>query len=363
MNNKNTQILKNLIRLTGLKISSKRLKNILDDIDDLSDENLITELLKKKLIKKEEAERFDGANIENMIKVIEKNNIRVLTHKTKNYPYNLRNLSDSPPILYCSGIIEKTDSNAVAIVGTRRATEYGLTFARNLAKNLASRGLVIVSGLAGGIDSQAHYGALEGGGRTIAVMGTGIDKIYPSYNLNLADEIKGNGALLTELPPFEDPLPYHFPARNRIISGLSKAVIAIQAPMKSGVFSTVKWALEYGRDVYALPGNVTSDVSRGTNELIKMGAIPFTDYEDILENSDFEILEDNKRNVNSKLKVEDLPEDEKKVYEKITENPKNLDILSRETGVKPQRLMVILEYLELKGYIHEVGGKRFVRDK
>ncbi|MEJ2567441.1 MAG: DNA-processing protein DprA, partial [candidate division WOR-3 bacterium] len=245
------------------------------------------------------------------------------------------------------------------IIGTRRATEYGRNVARTLAKKLSGLGITIVSGMAMGIDTQAHIGALEGGGRTLAVMGTGIDLIYPSSNRNLAPQIVECGALLTELPPMSRALPYHFPARNRIIGGLSKAVIAVEAAEKSGVFSTVRWALEYGRDVYALPGDINRKVSEGTNRLIKSGAIPLTSYKDLLDNTE---LLTTIRKEEEETKIISLSEQEEIVYKALESNPKSTDVLANETGLKPQVVMTAMALLELKGLSREVSGKRFIRE-
>ena len=252
------------------------------------------------------------------------------------------------------------DVNAVSIIGTRRATEYGRNAARTLAKKLSGLGITIVSGMAMGIDTQAHIGALEGGGRTLAVMGTGIDLIYPSSNRNLAPKIVERGALLTELPPMSKALPYHFPARNRIISGLSKAVIAVEAAEKSGVFSTVRWALEYGRDVYSLPGDINRKVSEGTNKLIKNGAIPLTSYKDLLDNTD---LVTKLQKEKEEKEIPDLSEQEALVYKALEVDPKGTDILVSETGLKPQVVMTAMALLELKGLSREVSGKRFIREE
>ena len=351
----------NLIKLSNTKIDASRMKSILIKYKDIiGEKDFIHILLTNREILQKEMEKTKKVNIEMQLQVINNKDISIITFENPDYPDNLKDLEDSPPILYCRGRLYKEDNNAVAIVGTRRATEYGKTVARNLAKGLSRRGVIIVSGLARGIDTQAHLGALAGNGRTIAVMGTGIDRIYPPGNKNLAPKIVRNGALLTELPPFSPPLPYHFPTRNRIISGLSKAVIAIEAPLKSGVFSTVKWALEYGRDVYALPGDITKEVSKGTNELLKMGAIPITGYEDVLNNTELKVEE---KEVEQYEKVYKLTENEKKVYELLELEPKNADILAHEANMKPQEILAAMALLEMKGIAREVSGKRFIKEK
>ncbi len=351
----------NLLKLSNVKMKSARLRKIIVENKEILDkEEFIEMLIERKEIKKEEIlNANEKSRLEKQIRVLQQRKVRMLTLLDKGYPEKLIELEDAPPILYCRGKISPEDSNAVSIVGTRRATEYGRNAARTLAKKLSELGITIVSGLAMGIDTQAHIGALEGGGRTLAVMGTGIDLIYPASNRNLAPRIVEHGALLTELPPLSRALPYHFPARNRIISGLSKAVIAVEAAERSGVFSTVRWALEYGKDVYALPGDINRKVSEGTNKLIKNGAIPLTSYKDILENTDLKVQE--KKN-QIKRKFPDLSDHEKILYETLESNPKSTDVLVSETGLKPQIIMTAMALLELKGLSREVSGKRFIKD-
>jgi len=351
----------NLLKLSNLKMKSARLRRIiLENKEILDREEFIEILIEKKELKEEEILKAnEKSRIEKQIRVLRQEKVRRLTVLDNDYPEKLIELEDAPPVLYCRGKILPGDSNAVSIVGTRSATEYGRNAARALARKLSGLGITIVSGMAVGIDTQAHIGALEGGGRTLAVMGTGIDLIYPSSNRNLAIKIVEHGALLTELPPLSKALPYHFPARNRIISGLSKAVIVIEAAEKSGVFSTVRWALEYGRDVYALPGDINRKVSEGTNKLIKDGAIPLTSYKDLLDNTDLVTTVQKK---GEEKDSSELSEEEALVYKALEANPKSTDILVGETGLKPQVVMTAMALLELKGLSREVSGKRFIRE-
>jgi DNA processing protein len=352
----------NLLKLSNIKMKSSRLRKIMKENENIiGEKKFIDILVEKKKIKKEEVEKANiDSRLEKQICVLKQENVKMLTIFDEEYPKNLIDLEDSPPILYCRGKVLPKDSNAVSIVGTRRATEYGRTAARTLGKKLSELGITIVSGMAIGIDTQAHIGVLEGDGRTLAVMGTGIDLIYPSSNRSLAQKIVEHGALLTELPPLSRALPYHFPARNRIISGLSKAVIAVEAAERSGVFSTVRWALEYGRDVYALPGDINRKVSEGTNKLIKNGAIPLTSYKDILENTELEIKELKEKDIK---KIPELSEQEKIVYKALEIKPKSTDVLVNETGLKPNVIMTVMALLELKGLSREVTGKRFIREE
>jgi DNA processing protein len=352
----------NLLKLSNIKMKSLRLRKILTENKNiLGEEKFIEILIDKKKVSEVEILNSNKPFLFNkQIGILKEEKVKMITILDKNYPKNLKDLEDAPPILYCKGEILPEDANAAAIVGTRMATEYGKNVARTLGKKLSELGITVVSGMAMGIDTQAHIGALEAGGRTLAVMGTGIELIYPYSNVNLAKKIVENGCLLTELPPLSPPLPYHFPARNRIISGLSKAVVAVEAAERSGVFFTVRWALEYGRDVYALPGDINRKVSEGTNKLIKDGAIPLTSYKDILENTDLKIKE---RKSKDKRRIPELSETEKIIYKVLELTPKSTDSLAGETGLNPQTIMTTMALLELKGLSREVSGKRFIREE
>ena len=352
----------NLLKLSNIKMKSSRLRKIIaENKNILGEEDFIDILIDKKKVREEEFLNSNKPFLFNkQLGILKNEKVKMITILDRDYPKNLKKLEDAPPILYCRGEILPEDSNAVSIVGTRRATEYGKNVARTLGKKLSELGVTVISGMAMGIDTQAHIGALEAGGRTLAIMGTGIDLIYPASNRNLASKIVERGALLTELPPLSPPLPYHFPARNRIISGLSKAVIAVEAAERSGVFSTVRWALEYGRDVYALPGDINRKVSEGTNKLIKEGAIPLTSYKDILENTALKIKGTKKKD---KKKAPELNETEKLIYKVLELTPKSTDNLAGETGLDPQTIMTAMALLELKGLSREVSGKRFIKEE
>jgi DNA processing protein len=206
----------------------------------------------------------------------------VITFNDPSYPQTLKYTADPPAVLYCLGRL-KPDELCVAVVGSRKATWYGLDMSKKLSSELARHGVTIVSGMARGVDSKAHYGALEAGGRTIAVLGCGVDVVYPKENRNLMDEICKKGAVISEYLPGTEPIPFNFPARNRIISGLSKGVIIVEASEKSGSLITADYALEQGRDVFAVPGNINSMNSSGTNRLIREGARIITCAGDILD--------------------------------------------------------------------------------
>lgn len=218
------------------------------------------------------------------MKILSKENkTRTLSLLDKDYPANLKYIYDPPSILYIKGNILPEDTIAVAVVGSRRATYYGLKNAENLGFQLAAGGITIISGLARGVDSAAHRGALKARGRTIAVLGSGLNKIYPRENEELVEEIAQNGAVISEFALDTPPLRQNFPRRNRIISGLSLGVVVVEAAKRSGALITANFALEQGREVFALPGKIDSFTSKGTHDLIKQGAKLVESIEDIIE--------------------------------------------------------------------------------
>jgi DNA processing protein len=283
--------------------------------------------------------------------------IEVLTWEDIQYPGRLFELDTSPPVLYVWGRIESVDRYSVAIVGTRRKSPYGETVAREISLGLAANGITIVSGLARGIDGIAHRGALESGGRTLAVLGSGIDRIYPPEHRKLAEQISGRGAIISEYGLGTAPEARNFPPRNRIISGLSMAVIVVEAGQSSGALITAHFAAEQGREVFAVPGSVHSKVSRGTNRLIRNGAIPFLSLNDVLEVLNLELIA-------RQESVEDyLPEDEveRMIYEKLSADPVHVDDIQAECGLPVSKITASLAMLELKGQARQVGGMNFVR--
>ncbi|MBI4342113.1 MAG: DNA-protecting protein DprA [Candidatus Omnitrophica bacterium] len=207
----------------------------------------------------------------------------IVTPDDPGYPDALRTITDPPVALYLRGTLTEADRVAVAIVGSRHASLYGLQCAEQLAYELALRGVTVVSGLARGIDGAAHRGALRASGRTLAVLGSGLSRVYPDEHRQLAKEIAGHGAVLSEYPMETQPLPRHFPQRNRLISGLSLGVVVVEAAQRSGALITADCALEQGREVFAVPGPMTAVTSHGTHQLLKQGARLVTSVEDILE--------------------------------------------------------------------------------
>ncbi|MEY4614374.1 MAG: recombination-mediator protein [Planctomycetota bacterium] len=282
------------------------------------------------------------------------------------YPSSLKSIWDPPPILFLKGEILPCDDKSIAIVGSRSCTEYGKRMARKLAKGLAHAGYTIVSGLARGIDAEAHRGALEVSGRTIAVLAGGLSKIYPPEHAGLAADITGKGAILSEAPMLQAPLPGMFPARNRIISGLSKAIILVEAAEKSGALVTAVHASEQGRPVLALPGSVESSASGGTNSLIRKGAVLIRDVDDVLQE-----LKDWAPSFSQKLlpgieeaekssKIPDnLDEAEAQIWQALSENECNLDELIRASGQSAGIVAGKLLGMEMKRIIKRLPGSRF----
>lgn len=282
------------------------------------------------------------------------NGIRVYTVFENEYPKNLKYIFDPPPVLYVKGELLEEDALAVGIVGSRKASDYGLKTAHRIAERLAEAGIVIVSGMALGIDSAAHKGALAAKGRTIAVFGCGLKYIYPATNLRLSRDIQNNGALISEYPFDTEAYPSQFPARNRIISGLSLGVIVVEAGEKSGSLITADFALEQGREVFAVPGNITSPNSKGTNELIKYGAKLVSRIEDITEELNLEVIYKENRNTNNKIL--DISEDEALIIRFLSRKSGDKDDIASATGLQTGKAMAALTMLEIKGLIQQIDG-------
>ena len=293
------------------------------------------------------------------LSLLEKTGGKVVTLRDGDYPTRLKDIYDPPALLYLRGELRIEDELAVAIVGSRKTSAYGREVTEKIGEDLARHGVTVVSGMARGIDSVAHKGALQGGGRTIAVLGCGVDVIYPPENRNLFYQIIERGAILSEFPMGSPPEGGHFPRRNRIISGLSIGVVIVQASAESGSLITAGYALEQGREVFAVPGNVGAEGSRGTNQLIKEGAKLVESSEDILE----EILPQWRREGETAQKgdpaVLSLTELEKTLYGLLGETPSHIDAIIRESRLDPGRVSSLLLNLELKGLISQWPGKCF----
>ena len=288
---------------------------------------------------------------------LERANISLLTWETEKYPSYLREIPNPPPLIYYQGEILEQDRWAVAVVGTRRLTAYGRQVTKDLVAGLVQNNITVVSGLARGIDAIAHKTAVDLGGRTLAVLGSGLDCIYPADNRTLAQEIaQGHGAIISEYGLGVQPEAKNFPPRNRIISGLSLGVIIVEAGTRSGALITTNFALEQDREVFAVPGNINSPASQGPNKLIQEGAKLVTRVEDVLE-------ELNLHMVAERTAVQlVLPEtaEEIALYTQLSGQPVHIDELSRATGLPSALVSSTLTLMELKGMVQQVGGMNYV---
>lgn len=297
-------------------------------------------------------------HIEDLFNELEKYKIKTITILDREYPDSLQYIYDKPHVLYGKGSIIEDDQLSIGIVGARKATSYGKWACEKFTKELVNMGVTIISGLALGIDTVAHRVALEEGGRTIAVLGNGIDKIYPRNNERLYKEIPNNGILLTEFPLGTPPMAYNFPQRNRIISGLSLGIIIIEAKEKSGSLITAHHALEQGKDVFALPGNINSIYSKGTNKLIKDGAKPLLDMEDIIEEIrelQVKILENKKKSID----YSQFSDIEIKIINTLEEGPLHCDLITYRSDLDISSVISTLTILELKGIVKEISSRTF----
>ncbi len=308
--------------------------------------------------------------IDRELKALERLPIRVLTILDPDYPARLKTIHDPPPLLSVSGMLSKEDHHAVAIVGTRHATPAGRVITEQLSRGLAEAGVTVVSGLARGIDGAAHRSALEAGGRTMAVLGCGIDRTYPPEHQALRKKIDEQGAVLSELPLGAYPHAYHFPKRNRIISGLSLGVVVVEAAPKSGSLITARLAAEQGREVFAVPGSIQSEQSRGTNGLIKQGAKLVETVEDILD----ELASQCEPSFQAQMQVRRaaltrpvqsgrllLEQDEATLYAALSMEPVHIDELIAKTGLPAASVSGLLLSLELKGAIRQLPGPSCIR--
>lgn len=301
---------------------------------------------------------------EKEFRLLEKHRVKVIVAGDSSYPENLANIFDPPLLLYVRGEFLPGDRIAVAIVGSRRSSLYGGRAAEKLGWELAARGLTVVSGLARGIDSAAHRGALASGGRTIAVLGSGLDRIYPPENKGLMEEISRQGAVVSEFPMATSPNRGNFPRRNRVISGLSLGVVVVEAAQRSGALITVDCALEQGREVFALPGKVDSLTSRGTNKLIQQGAKLVATSADIIEElgplgGDWYPGE--KAKGEDRLSLPPLKEEERKLYYLLSDEPQHIDSLIGKSGFPASRAASLLLMLQMKKLVKELPGKMFVK--
>lgn len=294
-----------------------------------------------------------GFDIKSYLSKLEKFKIDFVVKADKNYPENLKDLDNAPVVLYIRGRLKAGDTNSVAVVGSRKMTSYGREVTEEFSSELANFGVTIISGLARGIDTAAHRAALAAGGRTIAVLGCGLDSVYPPENLGLAKEIiQKDGALLSEYPLGHPALPTNFANRNRIVSGLSKAVLVVEGAQKSGTLLTASSAAEQGRTVFAIPGQITSPLSAAPLFLIKNGAKIATEPSDILEELDIQVKVDREKIE----KVMPSTKDESQLLEILANEPLHLDELARISSLDTPNVSARLTIMELKGLVKNIGG-------
>ncbi len=300
---------------------------------------------------------FSGwKDVKRQVTQLARSGARLLTFLSPDYPAMLRQIDDAPALLYVKGIVQNEDRFAIALVGSRKSTPYGRLVAEKLSSELSSSGFTVVSGMARGIDTMAHVGALASGGRTIAILGSGIDRAYPPENRGLMDKIAASGYVASEFSCGTGPLKENFPRRNRLISGLSMGVVVVEAAPGSGALITANTALEQNREVFAVPGNITSQNSAGANELIKKGAKLVQKADDIIE----ELAPALRGFVRAKeIRKVEITDEEKRLCDILTVEPKHIDALSRELSLSPAKALATLLTLEMKGVVKQTEGKRF----
>ena len=287
---------------------------------------------------------------------LEQNGAQALIWDDPQYPRSLRNIAQPPPVLYVRGLLLPADEWAVAVVGTRHASTYGREAAREIAAGLAANGVTVVSGLARGVDIVAHRAALEAGGRTIAVLGSGVDNIYPPEHKGVAEAIAKSGAVVSDYALGTPPEAANFPPRNRIISGLSKGVVIVEAAEVSGALITADFAAEQGRDVFAVPGSIFQQQARGTNKLIQQGAKLVSGVADILEELNLAMVSEHQTARAA------LPADatEQKLLACLSGEPTHIDELGNQAGMPISQVSGALALMELKGMVRQVGGMQYV---
>lgn len=337
----------------SLKLLKKRNKNSAYNSIDGTGQLFSQSDLQKKLSQK------DKEWITTELDLLKKHGATIVPIESNEYPECLKHIHNPPVFLYVLGTLPSPELTHIAVVGTRLASHYGLSMSEKISQKIASSSTVIVSGLARGCDTYAHRGALKSKGLTVAVLGTGLDRVYPKENEKLFNEIKDSGAIVTEFPFGTPPLPGNFPARNRIISGLSRGVVVVEAPVKSGAMMTARMALDEGRDVFSVPGKTTSDKSSGTNKLIKDGAMLVDSGDDILNFYGLSV-ETNITISDKNSKV--FTKEEKQILEILSDESIHIDSIKKESNFTIQKLSFILLDMELKGLIKQLAGKHYIKE-
>ncbi|MEK7072311.1 MAG: DNA-processing protein DprA [Patescibacteria group bacterium] len=314
------------------------------------DENLINEII----ISRQEID------LEAEMELMDKENVKAVILTDDNYPANLKEIFNPPPILYYQGSLDFLKNNCLAVVGTRKFSSYGKQITEEIVSQLAKDGITIISGLAFGIDAISHKACLDALGKTVAVLGSGVNRqcVYPSSNRYIADKIiNSGGGIIAEYPIGTNPTKFTFPMRNRIISGLSRAVLVIEAPINSGALITAKYALDQNRDILAIPGSIYSTNSQGTNNLIKQGAKLITNADDILQELNIQTVF---KTLKTELKVDN--EEEKIVLDLLSREPLHIDKIKNMSKLNINVLLSTLTMMEIKGLIKDIGGKNYIKN-
>jgi DNA processing protein len=287
---------------------------------------------------------------------IESQGIQILTWEDEAYPSRLKEIDQPPPVLYIRGEYLPDDLFAVAIVGTRRVTPYGRQVTEEISSFLAANGITVISGLARGVDAIAHQTALRAGGRTIGVLGSGVDKIYPPEHRAMAEQMMERGAIISDYAPGTPPDASNFPPRNRIISGLSLAVVVIEAGETSGALITAEFAAEQGREVFAVPGSILAPQSKGTNKLIQNGALPLLTAKDLMQVLDLTRVGEQK----AARKILPADETEARLLNVLGREPLHVDEIRNQADLPIEKVSAALALMELKGMVRQVGGMNYV---
>jgi DNA processing protein len=298
----------------------------------------------------------ESVDLEKVWDRIQKQGIQILTWQDESYPQRLKEIDQPPPVLYIRGEYLPDDLFAVGIVGTRRVTAYGRQITEELASFLAANGMTVISGLARGVDAIAHQTALKAGGRTIAVLGSGVDRIYPPEHRGLAERMMERGAIISDYAPGTPPEASNFPPRNRIISGLSLAVVVVEAGETSGALITAEFAAEQGREVFAVPGSILAPQSKGTNKLIQNGALPLLSVNDLMQALDITRVGEQK----AARKIMPADAIEAKLLTVLTNEPLHVDEIRSQSELPIEKVSAALVLMELKGMVRQVGGMNYV---
>ena len=298
----------------------------------------------------------DNVDLDKVWEKIEKQGIKILTWQDESYPQRLKEIEQPPPVLYIRGEYLPDDVFAVAIVGTRRVTPYGRQITEELSSFLAANGMTVISGLARGVDAIAHQVTLKAGGRTIGVLGSGVDKIYPPEHRALAEQMMERGAIISDYAPGTPPDASNFPPRNRIISALSLAVVVVEAGETSGALITAEFAAEQGREVFAVPGSILAPQSKGTNKLIQRGALPLLSVDDLMQALDITRVGEQK----AARTISPADTTEAKLFSVLGSEPRQVDEIRSQTELPIEKVSATLALMELKGLVRQGGGMKYV---